>query len=185
MRDFLLDTQTIRYWYDSTCIEHPAVARNVQRVRELVAPMEVQPKLLVSVISLGEIEYGHRVAHAPNPAIQTEYTEFVARELPDALELLKDATEIYGELRARLFNKFAPGEKRRRKMRPEQLIDPITSKGLEIQENDLWLSAQAMAHGMALVSNDRMTRIREVARGMNVQLLIQNWTSENTAQILK
>jgi hypothetical protein len=36
----------------------------------------------------------------------------------------------------------------------------------EIQENDLWLCAQAVAHGMVLVANDRMTQIRTVATGM-------------------
>lgn len=183
MRDFLLDTQTIRYWHDSMCIQHAAVVGNVERLRQAVASLEVQPKLLVSVVSLGEIEYGHRVALAADPKAQAAYRAFVRQELPEAFELSRDATEAYGELRARLFNKYAPGHRRKPKMLPEQLIDPTTAKELGIQENDLWLCAQALAHGMVLVSNDRMTHIGEVAKDTSIPLLIQNWTRAESAHV--
>ncbi|MCW5776139.1 MAG: hypothetical protein KIS87_06850 [Phycisphaeraceae bacterium] len=183
MRDFLLDTQTIRYWHDSGCAQHAAVIGNVSSLRQLSASLEVKPKLLVSVVTLGEIEFGHRVALAPNPAAQAAYMKFVEAELPGPFELSTDATAMYGELRTRLFNKYAPGDKRKPKMRPEQLVDPATAKDLKIQENDLWLCAQAMAHGMVLVTNDRMMQIRDVASGMNPALLVQNWTTPDVASI--
>ena len=69
-------------------------------------------------------------------------------------------------------------------MRPEQLLDPITAKELEIQENDLWIAAQAIAHEMVLVTNDRMTRIRDVAKGAKQELRIQNWTVANDASVV-
>jgi predicted nucleic acid-binding protein len=184
VRDFLLDTQTIRYWYDSRCSQHAAVIGNVAALRQLAAPLEVKPKLLVSVITLGEIEFGHRVALAPDPVAQAAYIKFVQEELPSPLELSSDATAMYGDLRTRLFNKYAPGKKRKPKMRPEQLLDPATAKELQIQENDLWLCAQAAAHGMVLVTNDRMTQIRDIATGMNPPLLLQDWTKANVANIL-
>lgn len=183
MRDFLLDTQTIRYWHDSRCSRHAAVIGNVAALRQLAVPLEIKPKLLVSVITLGEIEFGHRVALAPDPAAQAAYIKFVQEEIPSPLELSLDATAAYGDLRTRLFNKYAPGEKRKPKMRPEQLLDLATGKELQIQENDLWLCAQAVAHGMVLVTNDRMIPIRDVASGMNPPLLIQNWTKVNVATI--
>jgi predicted nucleic acid-binding protein len=184
VRDFLLDTQTIRYWHDSGCSQHAAVAGNVAALRQPAAALDVQPKLLVSVVTLGEIEFGHRVALAPDPAAQTAYMKFVQEELPVPFELSSDAAAAYGELRRRLFNKYAPGDKRKPKMLPEQLVDPVTAKELQIQENDLWLCAQALAHEMVLVTNDRMTQIRNVASGMNPELLVQNWTQPGTAQIL-
>jgi predicted nucleic acid-binding protein len=183
LRDYLLDTQTIRYWHDSNCPQHAAVSGNVAALRLLVAAFAVKPKLLVSIVTLGEIEFGHRVALAPDPAAQAAYIKFVQLELPSSLELTSDAAAAYGDLRARLFNKFAPGEKRKPKLRPEQLVDPATAKELQIQENDLWICAQAVAHGMVLVTNDRMTQIRDVASGMNPPLLVQNWTLANTASI--
>lgn len=62
---------------------------------------------------------------------------FVREQCPDSLALTEDAVTAYGEIRSRLFNKYAPGAKRRRGMRPEQLIDPMASLALTIQENDL------------------------------------------------
>lgn len=183
MRDFLLDTQTIRYWHDSGCTQHAAVIENVAALRERAAFLEVKPKLLVSVVTLGEIEFGHRVALTPDPAAQAAYIKFVQEELPGSFELSADATAAYGDLRTRLFNKYAPGDKRKPKMRPEQLVNPVTAKELQIQENDLWLCAQAVAHGMVLVTNDRMMQIREIASGMNPGLIIQNWTTAGAASI--
>jgi predicted nucleic acid-binding protein len=183
VRDFLLDTQTVRYWHDSACSQHAAVFGNVTAIKTLAAPLEVKPRLLVSVVTLGEIEFGHQVALAPQPVAQAAYVEFVQEELPNPFELSSDAAVAYGCLRARLFNQYAPGNKRKPKMRCEQLVDPATAKELQIQENDLWLCAQAVAHGMVLVTNDRMAQIRQVATGMNPPLLVQNWTKPNSASI--
>jgi tRNA(fMet)-specific endonuclease VapC len=183
VRDFLLDTQTVHYWYDSKCPQNQAVVANIESLREQVESLEHKPRLLVSVITLGEIEFGHRVNPPPNPDVQAEYLKFVSEQLPVPLEVTEDAAAIFGELRKRLFDAYAPGEKRKPKMRPEQLIDPITSKELGIQENDLWLCAQAVAHGMVLVTNDAMRRIREVSHGMQPALLIQNWTIPNAAKV--
>jgi predicted nucleic acid-binding protein len=183
LRDFLLDTQTVRYWHDSRCAQHVAVGGNVSSLCQLAEPMEVKPRLLISVVTLGEIEFGHQVALAPDPVAQAAYIQFVQEELPNPFELSADAAAAYGELRTRLFNKYAPRDKRKSKMRPEQLVDPATAKELKIQENDLWICAQAAAHGMVLVTNDRMTHIRDVATAMNPPLLVQDWTKANSVSI--
>ncbi|MEX0641492.1 MAG: type II toxin-antitoxin system VapC family toxin [Pirellulales bacterium] len=183
MRDFLLDTQTIRFWHDTGCPQHAAVSGNVADLRRLAIPLGLKPKLLMSVVTLGEIEFGHRVALAPNPVAQAAYIKFVQEELPYTFELSADAAATYGEIRTRLFNKFAAGKKRKPKMRPEQLVDLVTAKELQIQENDLWICAQAVAHCMVLVTNDRMTQIRDVSSGMNPPLLVQDWTKANAAAI--
>jgi tRNA(fMet)-specific endonuclease VapC len=182
VRDFLLDTQTISYWYAASRPEHQAVMANVESLRRQVESMEYEPRLLVSVITLGEIEFGYRANPSLSSSFKAEYLRFVTQQLPVVLDVTKDTVAAYGELRNRLFEKV-PKEKRRRKMRPEQLIDPITSKELGIQENDLWLSAQAVAHDMVLVTNDKMLRIREVSQGMQPALRIQNWANPNAAKV--
>lgn len=130
----------------------------------------------MSVVTLGEIEFGHRLQAGGFAKKQEAYIRFVGQELPDRLELTEDAVNAYGEIRSRLFNKYAPGAKRKPKMRPEQLTDPITSLELGIQENDLWLCSQAVSHGFVLVTNDRMSPIRGVSTGMEPGLFTQNWT---------
>ncbi len=176
MRDFLLDTQIIKYWYNDTCAQHEAVVGNIELLKQHARHRKHKPKLLVSVVTLGEIEFGHRAQIGDFARKQEAYTQFVRQELPARLELTEDAVTAYGEIRSRLFNKYAPGEKRRRGLRPEQLTDPINSLDLQIQENDLWLCAQAVGHGMVLVTNDKMRAIREVSKGMEPAPLIQNWT---------
>jgi predicted nucleic acid-binding protein len=176
LRDFILDTQTIRYWYDPQCLQHDAVVGNINALRKRTASSADVPKLVVSVVTLGEIEFGHRVARVPLPDAQEAYTSFVRKQLPFRLEVSEDAAAAYGELRKLLFDKYAPGEKRKPKMRPEQLIDPVQAIALQIQENDLWLCAQAIAHGMVLVTNDRMQAIQNVAAGMIPPLVTENWT---------
>ena len=137
----------------------------------------------MSVVTLGEIEFGHRVQQGEYAKNQEAYVRFVHQELPASLELTEDGITAYGEIRSRLFNKYAPREKRKRGMRPEQLTDLSTSLELGIQENDLWLCAQAVGHGMILVTNDKMARIREVSEGMKPVLLIQNWTRIGEAKL--
>lgn len=145
--------------------------------------MVVKPKLLVSVITLGEIEWGHRDATEPNPSAQAAYFKFVSEKLPTSLDVSPNVAKVYGELRGRLFRKYARKPQRKKGMLPEELIEQVTARSLGIQENDLWICAQAIAHGMVLVTNDRMTRIREVAIGMAPPLFVQNWTEPNSATI--
>jgi predicted nucleic acid-binding protein len=148
----------------------------VEALRTLAASAEHQPRLLVSVITLGEIEFGHRAQREDHAPEQAAYLRFVGEQLPDRLELTEDAVTAYGEIRSRLFNKYAPGKLRKSKMRPEQLVEPVNSLNLQIQENDLWLCAQAVGHAMVLVSNDAMNPIMNAAEEMSPPLLVQNWT---------
>lgn len=70
---------------------------------------------------------------------------------------------IYGQLKAALFNQFAPKEKSlRRKTK-------ITDLGFD--ENDLWIAAVALQHGLSVVSADSdFQRIQQVRT-----LTIESW----------
>lgn len=183
MRDFLLDTQTIRYWYDNECPQHAAVIGNIELLKEKAVSVKHKSKLLISVITLGEIEFGHRVQVGDRSAQNAARSRFVREQFPVSLELTDDSVTAYGEIRSRLFNKYAPREKRKPGMRPEQLVDPETALNLQIQENDLWLCAQAAAHVMVLVTNDRMASIRRVSEDLSPPLLMQNWTKVGEAKL--
>ena len=128
---------------------------------------------MVSAITLGEIEYGLRVVSQDSTAWQEALRDLVDRRLPMVLDISKATCMYYGLLRARLFEKYAPRHRRRRGLRPEQLIDPVTSRELGIQENDLWLAAQALEFNLVLATNDALERIREVCE----ELQVENWTA--------
>ena len=54
----------------------------------------------------------------------------------------------------------------------EKLVDRFTWLELGSLENDLWIAAQAISRNLILVTNDKLTRITEVAGS---DLRIDNW----------
>lgn len=154
MCDYLLDTNILRYWYDTTCDEHASVIDHVNAAWHPDPQTSYVSRMYVSVITLGEIEYGHRVAPSPDHAKQAAYAKFVREQCPVALELSKHVVEQYGEMKAWLFNNCGPIAKQSKIKRAEELVNPTTGKELGIDENDIWIAAQAKTHNLVLVTND-------------------------------
>lgn len=165
MQGYLLDTNIVAYWFYANRPEHRSVNQHIQG-------LPAGTPLVISVITLGEIEFGFRAAPAVNILSQEAYLEFIERELPMVLEIRKTTRESYGQLRVRVFEKYAP-KNNKNKIRPEQLVDPITGEKLGIDENDLWIAAQALEHNLILVTADKMARIRDVCKDLRVE----NWAT--------
>jgi len=168
MKGYLLDTNAVSDWLDSSRPRHALVSN---RVKHLMATEAI---LLTSTVVLGEIEYGIRVAPESKrnllDALRAQIDlQFVHKRL--LLAVTRSTALVYGDLRARLFEKYAPRTERTKGLRPEQLTSPTTSQVLGIQENDLWIAAQAIERNLVLVSNDAMKRIQHVAP----ELLVEDW----------
>lgn len=161
MDGYLLDTNMISYWYDEEKPEHDAVRQHIESLPN-ASP------LAISVITLGEIEYGHRCVSETDTIRQRDYSRFIVTQIPRVLDISRHAGKLYGQVRAEAFNKWAESRKHKR---PEQLVDPVTGRELGIQENDLWICAQALEQNLVLVTNDNMARIREVTS----ELQVENW----------
>lgn len=131
-------------------------------------------RLFLCPITVGEIEYGLRVA----PNNKEELHGKIRKEISklDFFDIDENiARDYYAELRARLFNRYAPKDKKNRRnynKRIEEWRDPTTSKLLQIQENDLWIAAVAMAHNLILVTNDKMEAIKNIA---GADLQFEDW----------
>ena len=163
MIGYLLDTNIIRFWFDSKRAEHAAVDGRMQR-------LPASTPLSLSAISLGEIEYGHRIlGDIGDPLQEKDFLDFIESRLPITLEVGRHTRTAYGTLRARLFERFSPKSRRKKVARPEELIDPTTSLDLGIQENDLWIASQVLEHNLVLVTHDKLIRIKEVAEGLRVE----------------
>lgn len=166
MRGYLLDTNIIIAWYDPSRQEH-------QTVLERLAKLDTDSILCMSVISWGEMEYGHRVVSDVDLPDQIARNSFVDREVPISVDVRRTTSIYYEHLRARLFNKYAPRDNRRKGLRPEQLVDPATALQLGIQENDLWIAGQAYEHNLVLATGDKLRRLRDVAADL---VSIEDWT---------
>lgn len=162
MKGYLLDTNAVCDWLDETKPRHDAVSQKVEQAAQ------AQAVIVTSSIVLGEIEYGIAATGDAAPRALAGFHRQVTRQFARERLLLnvsKSTTSIYGDLRARLFEKFAPKKRRRKGLRPEELADPVTAKELGIQENDLWIAAQAIERNLILVTNDGrlVRRIQDVA----------------------
>jgi tRNA(fMet)-specific endonuclease VapC len=74
-----------------------------------------------------------------------------------------ETANIYGQLKASIFNQFAPKEKNKR--RKTKITD------LGFGENDLWIAAIAIQHNLIIVSADSdFERIQQVKT-----LSVESW----------
>jgi len=179
MRDFIIDTNIWAYWWNEN--QEPEHSHVCRRVSELIAKAEetgVPFRTWISSVTWGEIEYGYRAMTQKERSFEAEFKRFVRAVAPKEFPIDRHVTEDYGRIRALLFETCAPEENKRKGRRPEQLIDPVTSLQLKIQENDLWIVSQAIARNLTLVTNDRksLRPLLDVARD---ELHVENWAEAN------
>lgn len=177
MADYLLDTNIVAYWYNPSKLEHTKVMNRIDALKQPEPMTKYVPRLYVSVVTLGEIEYGHRVAPAPDTAKQAEYARFVREQCPEVLEMTGDVAEQYGELRAWLFNNCGPKAKKTKVKRAEELVNPTTGKELGVDENDIWIAAQAKTYNFVLVTHDSRGNFGRVLKQFAPLLAVEDWAS--------
>lgn len=177
MADYLLDTNIISIWYDANRPEHAKVVGRVNAARQPDPQTGYVSRLFISIVTLGEIEYGHLVAAVPGTAKQAAYSRFVRQQCPVVLEMTAVVAEQYGELRAWLFNHCTPGHKKSKTKRTEQLVYPATGQDLGIDENDIWIAAQAKTYGLVLVTHDARGNFGKVLAHFAPTLAVEDWAS--------
>lgn len=122
-------------------------------------------KVLICVIVRGELQF---------MVENSEYKEENRRKLSNFLKdidvyLIDDAVaDIYGSIKAALFEEFGPRDRRRRRK--------YKLKKLGVDENDLWIAAVAKRNGFRIVSADKgFKRIAKVE-----ELEIESWIPKAT-----
>jgi len=166
MDAYLLDTTILSIYLDPT---HPDHAVKTSSLNSL--PLE--NPWFVSCIALGELGFGVELAHQIGKKDMSALTSMITKAQSYAvLDVTHHTAKIYAEIKAALAKKFLA--KVLRKDRPkylEEWIDKSTGKALAIDENDLWMCAQAKERDLIFVTADkRMRRIAEADR--DVRLLI-------------
>lgn len=162
---YLLDTNVLGYFVEVKSGSHSPEAKALEKRLEEIKGKNV----FICCITIGEIEYGLKIAPDKDSTKQglakRLIEEFHSYSIDNDI-----AREQYATLRSRLFERYAPikGHKKR----VEEWIDPTTSKELQVQENDIWIAAVAMAYNFVLVTHDKMNAIKSV---VGEDLTIVDW----------
>ncbi|MCI0489754.1 MAG: PIN domain-containing protein [Blastocatellia bacterium] len=152
---YLLDTNAASAFWDGYNPYH-------QDMVDFIQDIGGEHYVYVSRVVVAEIEYGHKV-YLSADSNRREVIE-KAMKVFKIREIGRHTTAPYSDIRAALFKRFGrvDSKGKLKKQWPEDLVDRTTSKELGIQENDLWMAAIAVEYNMVLVTEDKMTRIKEV-----------------------
>jgi len=168
MDGYLLDTNAASILWDMRHREYKTLRSFIQK--------KDQSPIWISIVVFGEIEYGLKTAPRMDESLQVAVRKKMSA-FPLVLEMDKHTVEPYSDLRAALFKKYSPKDKRGRLKAkwPEELCEKTTSKELGIQENDIWIAAQAVQYNLILVSGDYMRRLQEVSTDLDYPLQLSSW----------
>ena len=168
MDGYLLDTTAASVLWDQKHHDHQMIRGFLQGVAE--------SPTWVSIVVLGEVTYGLKTAPQMDENRQAEVRRKMAR-FPSILDVNKHTIEPYSDLRAALFKKYSRKDTRGRLKTkwPEDLLDRTSAKKLGVQENDLWIAAQAIQHNLILITSDHMRRLQEVSTELDYPLQLASW----------
>ncbi|MBD2200972.1 type II toxin-antitoxin system VapC family toxin [Calothrix sp. FACHB-1219] len=131
-----------------------------------------EPKVINRIIEVGELNIATCVIVQGELTYMMENSAHRESNLASLTEFLQDiriynvigeTANIYGQLKAALMKQFGPKEKSKR--RKTQVTD------LGFDENDLWIAAIALQHGLKVVSDDSdFQRIQQVRT-----LSVESW----------
>jgi tRNA(fMet)-specific endonuclease VapC len=168
MDGYLFDTNAVSPLWNVRHLEHDII-------KNFFASVSQSPVWL-STIVLAEIEYGMKIT----PEMDIDSQNQVRHEMsnhPFILDIDKHTIGPYSDLRAELFKAFSPRDRRGRLTVkwPEDLIERTSAKELGVQENDIWIAAQAIQYNLILVTDDHMLRLAEVSHKLDYPLQIARW----------
>lgn len=162
MDAYLFDTTILSVYLDPT---HP---HHAQKSQSLAALPAVSPRF-ISAVALAELGFGARLASAIGKGNLPALEEIIVRARSHAvLDITHHTALVYAEMKARIAQKYLA--KTLRRDRPkyiEEWVDKATGQKLGIDENDLWMCAQAKERDIVFVTADlRMKRIRDADPGV-------------------
>ena len=158
MDGYLIDTSALSALLDPLKPNH-------QLAQNTIESLESEAPKYVSAIALAELEFGCRLAEIFEHNSPERFADIIqrARSYP-LLAITKHTSTYYAQLKAGLAQTYLQKALKRPK-KPrwlEDWVDKATGKMLQIDENDLWMAAQASERNLVLVTGDaKMTRIQD------------------------
>ncbi|MCI0430085.1 MAG: PIN domain-containing protein [Rhodospirillales bacterium] len=167
MDAFLLDTTVLTICLDPTHQFH------VEKSRALNALPADAPRY-VSVVALAELAFGAELAITIGKGDSPALREKIRKARDHAvLDITHHTADAYAKLKSKMAAKYLAKVLRRdRPKYIEDWVDQATGKILGVDENDLWMCAQAKERGLILVTADgRMKRIGDADPDVSLLLI--------------
>lgn len=148
MAGYLLDTSALSAYLNEAHPNHaPALA--------LVDGLPTEAAKFISAVTLAEIGYGIRLAELQGSRRLDEYrSRLSAARRYAPLNITRHTSEVYAELKVGLAAKVHRKPKRKMPRWIEDWVELGSAKSLRIDENDLWICAQAKERDLVLVTGD-------------------------------
>ena len=162
MDEYLIDTNVLFDMMNAETADSKRVWAE-RRARKAV--------LHLPVIVLGETQLGFHLGGTNLDDARRELDDFLRQNGLVLQQVTRHTAHVYGDLKARLIEKYSSKKTKHRAKWPERWIDPATGADIGVDECDLWIIAQAIERNLVLVTADRMERLREVVK----ELRVENW----------
>lgn len=153
MDGYLIDTSALSALLDSKHSKHQAAT-------QVFAAFDVASPQYISVIALAELLFGQELA-GHSPSFQAVVDEAKKHGL---LDVTRHTANEYAVLKAKVAKRYL--DKLLKRERPrwiENWADKATGQKLQLDENDLWMCAQARERDLTLVTADQKIRRLEQA----------------------
>ena len=168
MKDYLLDTNIAGHY-----AEYKLGIKNEHTlaIKTHIEKIDPKSKIAFCTITVGEMEYGLKVAPIKNKEDIKKLCEFIFDK--QIFDIDRNVGKnYYSELKAKLFEKYSDKNDRKNMHRISQWKSPIDFEPLGIQINDIWIASVAMCYNLILVTNDKMNRIQDAIKD---ELEIEDW----------
>ena len=135
------------------------------RVRAWLGTLGDDP-VFISAVSLAETEYGLNLVPT-DKKMQRDVRSAMATY--KVLPINHHTAEVYGKIRASLFNAFAPKDRRNKiaTRYADDLRERTTGKELGIQENDLWIVSVAVEFNLIFATADKAGGMKKIVDAAN------------------
>lgn len=144
---YLLDTNLVSILYDAGRPNHTSV-------RETVAALDARAPQLVSAVTVAELRFGLELSKASGrPLAHIEACIERAEEHPLA-EISRYTAEAFAHVKASVALQRIDVRKRIPRW-VEVWADRVTGQLLQVDENDLWIAAQAVEKNLMVVTSDQ------------------------------
>jgi predicted nucleic acid-binding protein len=124
------------------------------------------PETLIRIcaITLGELEAGLRITATTDQQRRDDFAAFIVKDLlPFTVEVGVNTRIYYADILERIWSKHTPDPKYRTEAH-------LVGQGVDI--NDVWMFAVAWERNLTLLTQDKMTWIREAVPEVSVECWI-------------